>query len=511
MKRSYLWLLISIIVLCGVFLAGCGVKQEDDQRILRARLYLDIKNLDPAFIASANDDTVTRAVCEGLIRYLPNTTEIENLLAEWFNISEDGLEIHFKLKEGIMWQKGYGELTTEDVKFSFERFKDPELASPYAEDWAALDHVEIIDKYEGKIILNDVQATVLTTTLPLTAGLIICKKQVEEIGLDKFATDIVGTGPYVFDEWKPNERVVLKPNLKYWGEEPYWGEIHLIPISEDSSAEIALESGEIDYSEISVASTEIFDNNPDFKVMPLPACAFSWVGMNVENPKLANINIRQAIRYAVDVPSILEAAYHGKVEQAHAIIPPGVFGFWEDAPVYERDLEKAQAYMDKAGVTSLDLKIDCESILEYQTWAQVIQQNLADIGITVTINTHDGASFWELGFGDKGNELELFCAKYSSLPDPAWYTMWFTKDQIGVWNWMRWDSPEYDNLHEEALSTMDLEQRYPIYIKMQELWDEAAHTVWITHSAVVAHSTKIVPVTYIGERTMRICDFRLSE
>lgn len=513
MKKWYMPALIIVISLFSVFISGCvSDSGKEEQSILRVRNYLDITNLSPGFIGSVGDETVSRAVFEGLIRYTGDSDQTENQLAEWLKTSEDGLEIHFKLREGVMWHKGYGELTAEDVKFSYERIIDPELAAPYADDWAALDHVEIISKYEGKIVLKEAQATIWSTTLPLTSGMIVCKRQVEEIGNEKFSTDIVGTGPYVFDEWRPNEKLILKRNQDYWGQEPCWDEIHIIPIEEDAAAEIALESGEVDFGLINITSMERFESDPDFEVLMIPASYFGWLGMNVENPKLQDINVRQAIRYAVDVPSILEATYLGKVEQARALLPPYILGYWKEAPLYERDLEKAQSYMAKAGISSLDLTLSVENTMEYRTWAEIIKENLADIGINASIQVLDSSTFWSLGEGEGGKEVELVTLTYSSAPDPAWFTMWFTSDQVGVWNWMRWSNPEYDALHKEGLATLDPEKRAPIYIKMQKLWDEAVHSVWIRHdSQVYAHTKKIVPAMFPAEGVPMLREFKPAE
>jgi len=316
----------------------------------------------------------------------------------------------------------------------------------------------------------------------MTSGDIVCKKQVEEIGVEKFATDIVGTGPYYLAEWKPKEKIILARNEEYHGEAPYWDEIHLLPIEDDKTAEVALEAGELDFTRISLASVDRFEAD--------------WIGMNVENPKLQDKNVREAIRYAIDVPSILQATYMGQAEQARAMIPKGLLGYWADAPLYERDVEKAKEYMAAAGIESLDLELACQDTTEYRTWAEVAQQNLADIGINLTINPMDSSTFWSLGEGDKGLDAELFTNKYSSNPDPAWYTMWFVCDQVGVWNWQRWCSPEFDALHREGLVTTDLARREEIYIEMQEIFDEAAQAVWITHDVqAFAYSPDIQPAT----------------
>jgi peptide/nickel transport system substrate-binding protein len=467
-----------------------------EPKILRIRLYGDIQNMDPAFVTSQNDWVVGNTILDGLVSYGPNSYDVVNELVDTITPSADGLTISFKLKEGVKWQKGYGEVTAEDVKFSFERIADPALKSPYASDWGDLDHVEVVDKYNGKIIMKQAFAPLWHSTLPVTSGLIVCKKYVEEVGNEKFATNIIGSGPYMLAEWKPKQEVVVTRNPDYYGQAPYWDEIHFIPIEDDKTAEIALEAGELDFGRISLASAERFQGNSSFKVLSQPSLRYSWIGMNVENPKLADVNVRQAIRYAIDVPSILKVAYLGQVAQETTLIPPGLVGYWKEAPVLTRDVAKAKEYLAKAGLKTLELRMDIQDTTEYRTWAEIVQQNLKDIGVNLTINPMDSSSFWSIGEGDKGKAVELFALNYSMQPDPSWAPVWFTCEQVGVWNWMRWCSKEYDGLYKKSLTTTDNTARAEIFMQMEKLWDAAAHSVFITHGMLVhVYNPKIKPAT----------------
>ena len=159
-------------------------------------------------------------------------------------------------------------------------------------DWAALDHVEIVDQYTGKIIFKQPQATLWTSVLPMTSGLIVCKKFYDQAGPDKVKTDIIGTGPYVFSSWTPKQAVVLKRNPSYWGTQPYYDEIDLIPIDDDKAAEVSLQAGELDFSNISLTSEDKFQADSNFTVDVVPATLYKWIGMNVDSPKLQNINVR---------------------------------------------------------------------------------------------------------------------------------------------------------------------------------------------------------------------------
>lgn len=453
-------------------------------KILRVRLYSDIANLDPIARVSNNDETVMACVMSGLVGYKPNSYDTFNDLAEKIEQSEDGKAVTFKIREGVKWQKGYGEVTTEDIKYSFERFLDKNLKVAYGDDWATLDHVEIVDKYNAKILLKEPFAPLWRTTLPIGSGYIVPKKYVEEVGVEKFATNIVGCGPYVMAEWTPKQRVRLTANPDYFGQKPYWDEILFLPVDDDKTAEVALEAGEVDFTRVAASSLKRLQGNSKIKLWNKPSLRYRWIGMNVENPKLADVNVRQALRYGIDVEAIVKATYLGQAEVEYGLVPPGLTGYWKDAPKYKRDVAKAKEYLAKAKVDKLDLRIDIEDTTEYRTWGEIAQQNLAEIGINLTINPMDSSSFWELGAGDKGKEAELFSNNYSMQPDPSWATMWFTSEQVGVWNWQRWASKEFDDLHKQGLVTMDEKARGEIYIKMQQLFDVACHSIWITHGAM---------------------------
>jgi len=465
-------------------------------KILRVRLASDIAGIDPAFMVGLTDSLISDCIFMGLVCQKPNSYEWMPDAAESVVQSPDGLTIDFKLKEGIKWQKGYGELTTEDVKYSFERIADKNTQSPYANDWLTLDHVEIIDKYRGKIILKEPFAPLFSSTLPVNSGRIVCKKYVEQVGKDKFTLNPeVGSGPYMFAQWTPKQKIVLKRNPDYSGpHQVYYDEIHVVVIPDSMAAEVALQAGDVDHSSISAQSFKRFAADAAFKSAKYPPTFYYWIGMNVTHPKLQDINVRQAVRYAVDVDQILAAVYYGEAERANSMLAEGLVGYWKDAPRYNRDVQKAKDYLAKAGVSGLTLKYNCSSEASSKTQAEIVQQNLAEVGIKVDINVLDGAAVYEQGMGDNGKQIELYSSGFSMYPDPAWATMWFTCDQVGVWNWMRWCSPEYDALNKKGITTLDPAERAKIYIRMQQLLDESCSMIWTTHGVnAFAWSPKVMP------------------
>jgi ABC-type transport system substrate-binding protein len=152
-------------------------------KILKVRITADIQDMDPAFMTGSLENSITNNIYQGLIEYRGNYDQyFDALISEPLKVSEDGLKISFKLREGIQFQKGYGELTAEDVKYSFERIINPDLDASYRDNWKTLDHVEVTGKYTGDIILNEPFAPLFSSTLPATTGWIVSKKAVEDIG-----------------------------------------------------------------------------------------------------------------------------------------------------------------------------------------------------------------------------------------------------------------------------------------------------------------------------------------
>jgi peptide/nickel transport system substrate-binding protein len=454
---------------------------------LKIRLLNDIINMDPPFIPASADETSAFGVFEGLVTYKPGTWEVVNQLAETFEPSADGLQFAFKLKEGIQFHGGYGELTADDVKFSFERtagLTKPKIDSPYKGDWSALQEVKVDGPYEGTIILKEPFAPLMATTLPVFSGWVVSKKAVEERG-DKYATSPIGTGPYEFVEWKPKQHVKLQRFADYGGASSdllgtYFDEMLFIPIDEDESADIALETGDVDFGQLSLPGVGRFQDNGDFTVEKRTTLDYNWIGMNMQNPKLQDINVRQAIRYAIDVPSILEAAFEGLYDRASQILPPGMpIGYWADAPIYDRDVDKAKSFLAQASNPPTELEIRYTEETGATPLCEIVQANLADIGINVSLKKLDSSSYYALE-KEELRSRELFYVGYITNPDPFWSMEWFTCDQIDVWNWMYWCSDQFDTLQKGAVQELDPAKRNDMYIEMQKLWDEAVHTVW-TH------------------------------
>jgi len=226
-----------------------------------------------------------------------------------------------------------------------------------------------------------------------------------------------------------------------------------------------------------------------------PSLAYVWMGINQDVPPFDNKQIRRAVQHAIDRETVVEAAYFGAASTSTGIIAPGLPGHRE-AVLYDYDPDKARELLAAEGATDLSVTLDILNQSERLAAAQVIQANLADVGIKCEIKQNDSGTFWTLGAkeGDYWNKLQLIMGRFSMQPDPSWATVWFTPEQIGVWNWERFNSQDFAELHAQGLIESDPVKRDEIYRAMQDLMDESGCYVFLTHEVTgVLHRDTVIP------------------
>ena len=227
----------------------------------------------------------------------------------------------------------------------------PKIAAAYQADWAALKEVKVESKYSGAIVMKEPFAPLMRSTLPVLSGKIMSQKAVTELGKG-YVRNPVGTGPYEFTEWVPKQHITLTRFAKYGGANSAYApaaaasELVFQLITDDGAAQTALQSGDLAFSQISTAYVKLVSGSSDFNLAKTASLNYEWIAMNVQDPVLSDINVRKAIRQAIDVPGIIEAAYDGVWQRARAIIPETMgLGYWADAPEYNRDVAQAKTYM----------------------------------------------------------------------------------------------------------------------------------------------------------------------
>ncbi|MES0885197.1 ABC transporter substrate-binding protein [Roseibium sp. SCP14] len=465
-----------------------------EEGVLRVRSYGDVSTLDPAHSVGVVDEEVHAAVYNKLIQYKPGDEWGWQLDAASMIEQVDPTHIKFALRDDIGFTNGFGPMTAEDVKFSFERVVDDATNSPNKPDMGPLNSVEVTGEREGTIVLKEPFAPIWSIALPYITGNILSKAAVEAAG-GRVGTDPVAeSGPYLRDSWSPKEKTVLKRNPDWKGDVPAWETVEIYPIDDENTAEIAFEAGELDVTRVSLGSVQRYrESVPNGgSLVEKPSLYYVWLGMNVDHPKLQNQKLRQAIQYAVDVPSILEAAYFGAAEPSTGIIAPGLAGHRPASLVpAAANFEKAAQLLAESGESNVTLTLDTLNKTTFTTTAQIIQATLAQIGITVEVNVLESGAFWASG---ENENLQLVLNRFSMTPDPYYATAWFTPEQIGKWNWERFNSPEFNEIHNTAYQVTDVAKRAEMYQRAQDLMEESGAYRFITHEATpVVHAARVIP------------------
>lgn len=468
---------------------GLSYAIEGDTLIIRGAS--DIEVLDPAFQNGLLEEEVGRALFVSLNRLgdVRGGTHLDNYAAKELK-QVSPTEIGFELQDWLEWTGGYGPLTAEDVKFSFERVKDPKNASAWAYAFDAMDHVEVTGQRTGVIKLKSPSAPFWVTTLPYYMGHIVCQKAVEKAG-GKFTTEVpASAGPYVIDKWTPKQNLSLAPNPGWKGPKPLFSKIRFEIVTDDEAAALAYESKAIDYSKISLNTLSTYrDKLPEnTALIEKDGNRFLWLALNVNNPKFKDEKVRRAIQYAIDVEQIMQGSYSGLAKAATGVLPPGMVGH-RDKILYPADLDKAKALLQEAGVSDLTIELASQNDKTSQLTCQIVQALLGQIGITVDLKPLEDGVYWTIGdksSGDTWKTLEMVLMNFAGGVDPSENLTWFRPAQIGVYNWSQFDSPEFEKMYQEGMAETDQAKRDVIYKKMQDIMEESGGFVFITHEVFAA-------------------------
>ena len=486
---------------------GARAAVSQDGKILRIRAVRDLQVLDPGWMVGGLEIDLQYATQGALAVFAEKDGQLSWVPSDFVESVDwaDPLHINFKLKPGIMWSGGFGELSAEDVKFSYERIADPKNEAPWKDKWAALDRVDVTDKYSGTIVLKEAFSPLFFTTICDGPGSILCKAAVEKAG-GRFTIEFPATcGPYMIKSWEPNTRVQLTVNPQWTGRKPEFEEVHFLIIEDDKAAELAFEAGDVDLARVSPETFKAYKENTPAgtKIFEGPGTWWTWLGMNTEHPKLQDKRVRQAIQYAIDVDAINAAAYGGLAARSYGVVPPGLIGARKSSPFQTADLEKARALLKEAGAEGLELELKTLPDTDRVTAAQIVQANLAEIGINLTVTPVDSGPFWNLGIeseGDDWKDLQMWIMEFGDSPDPSSSTQWYVGSQVGVWNWERWKDPRFDELHYAALKETDAAKRDAMYQEMQQIMEDTGAYVWLIHRKIhTVYKDWMIPVILPGD------------
>ncbi|WP_373356329.1 ABC transporter substrate-binding protein [Pseudoroseicyclus sp. CXY001] len=470
-----------------------------DGDTLRIRMAADYQVIDPWGIIGGLDDVIPRCTTVTLVRLgdLRDGSPWEPYAAEAIEWQSE-TALAFTLREGLSWTNGYGPVTAEDVKYSFERIAGSD--SPWAYQFEMLDHVEVTGERSGIIHLTAPFAPFIVTALPYYGGHLVCKAAVEEVG-GSFTTEAPAEcGPYLFSSWEQQQKITLTANPDWTGEAPDFSAIEVYIVEDDQSALLAYEASSFDFTRIAASAiSQLRGSMPEgAELIEADSTTYTWLTINQNAPTLQDPRVRQAIQLAYDSEAVLYGAYDGTVGRSTGLIPPGS-DYAREANIYEtRDVEKARELLAEAGAEGLTLNLVALTDSTSQTVAQIIQASLSEAGINVVIQPTEEAAYWALGDKEAGDDyltLELVLQGFAGGVDPTENFVWFRPDQIGVYNWTFFDSQEFEDLYQASLVELDPEARKGMFNRMEDLMEESGSFIFIAFSPYLAiHDADISPV-----------------
>lgn len=450
----------------------------------------DIGNLDPHYASSTTDRTLVAWIFGGLVRFAPGSTDpatIEPDLAESWEASEDNLVWTFKLREGVQWQHGYGEVTADDVVFSLTKSSDSE-SSAFASDYSAIESIEALDSYTVRITLNQQIPSVLGLLANYAGGFIISEAAYEERG-DAFSRKPVGFGPFQLDSIEPGVAVHFTAHDDYFRGTPELEKITYRFLTAASARDLAFLSGEVDAitgladprwlertKEIEGATVDIF--NP---------AELSLLHIDTTREPFDDIRVRQALAYAVDPSRI--AQYRGEdfTRVAQSVVPSNNLGYTEDNGHISFNAERARELLAEAGYSDgLSVPMISSQLPSYESSNQILQAQLAEVGITLELEPVEHAT-WHQMIREDLSPLVTYGAARFPVAD-VYLSQFFHSDAIvgkptAVTNFSHCDVA--DEQIEAARTETNQERQIELWEEAQRLILEEVCAIPVTETAGV--------------------------
>ena len=454
---------------------------------LEAAWQAEWDGLDPHRASTEATFQVLNNVLDTLTFY-NDDMELIPWLAESWERSEDGLTWTFNLREGVMFSDG-SELTSEDVVWSLERLIDPEISSGNAfRVGGEGTTIEAVDDYTVEITTETPLATLPNSLGSNKSTGIMPADSANEDG----TIDVpIGSGPFVISEVEGTTRLVLERNENYWQEDlPYLDAVEITPITDDAARELALEGGEVDWIfTIAPQNLEALQQDEDIEVETAPRLSYDYFGLNLNREPFDDVRVRQAIAYAIDREQICDGAFFGLCEPIHGPTASGSPWYFPYAP-YERDLDQARSLLEEAGYPDgFDMTImPVVGFDETVRGAQIVAQQLAEVGINVEIEPEETATFLER---QSGGDFDAFMWSWLGLTDAEdYFYLQHRTDQS--FNFTGYSNEEFDALVDEGRTLSSFDERYEVYQQANEiLVDDAPYIYMYAKQEVKAWSPAV--------------------
>ncbi len=489
MKRKFF--LIGLMIVLVLSLVACGDSDTDEpvdggeageaKTDIVIATNVDFITMDPADANDTLSGSGQKTMMEGLFGFDQDMNVIP-VLAEGYEANEDATEFTIQLKEDIKFSDGT-DWNAEAAKVNLDRLADQEQGLKRNSLFNVVEATEVIADNEIKITLKEPFGAFINT-LAHPAGLMLSPAALEEHG-NEVSQNPVGTGQYIFKEWKPGESLTVVANDDYWGGAPEFSSITFKPVTENGTRVSMFKSGDADFI-FPVPTEQIasLESDDDLEVISVDSIIVRYMTLNTTKAPFDDVKVRQALNYAIDKDAYGEVVFNGFTRPMDSLIA-GDVQFHSGQEPYDYDPEKAKELLKEAGY---------EDGFETTLWSsntstnvkatQFIQQQLSEVGITVNVENMEVGTLDDkiTGYpeGTPGEEVgvEMYLIGWSpSTGDADWGLRPLAASESFPpvsYNISYFNNEEYDTAIYDALQTADLDKRGEAYAKAQEIvWEEA--------------------------------------
>ncbi len=500
-------LVLSALATASLLVAGCAASSDATSdsssepvsggEVTFARLSQKVTSLDPndAVLTTINAYTLDKIF--DTLYALDSDGAPQPSLATGYEVSDDGLTWTFHLEEGVVFSDG-STFDADDVVYSIDRHLEVGGALPLS---APITDVVAVDAQTVEIDLS-------TPYTPLLSELSIFSSSIlpaDLAGEDEatFFSDPIGTGPFVLGDWDKNSgELTLERNDNYRIEGlPYLNAVHLVSVDDDNQLVQQLQSNQVQIiDDVPIANVEDLEATDSTSVQSVSSWNSDVLYFNTTSVAFSDTAVRRAVAQAIDRTALATATSFGTATPATTYIPPTIQYSDQDADVLTYDLDAAKAELassDHPDGTSVTLLVDGGSQARDQQ-AQVIQADLAELGIYVEIQSVDNATFWtEFPAGEYDFALTTTIA---DTGDPDNISTWQVDGSAVTQAFHTyWNNDEVNDLIAQGRTTADGDARADIYSQIQEIVAQdvpqlsLAYVSDVTATTSAVHGLELIP------------------
>ena len=413
---------------------------------------------------------VNENLYEGLTRYKNGSAEIEPALAESWTISTDGLTWVFKLRSGVKFHDGTA-LDAKAVETNINRQIDP--ANPLYSDQFSYGNIVFAEYASAKATGN----LELTVTLKRPITLVAANLAVFAAGIvsptalttykDDYSNHAAGTGPYKLDHWTKDVELVYVANTDYWGDKPQLAKVVWQTITTDSLRLSSLKEGGVDVAnQLDLKDVDSVSQDAALQLVAGDFWNVQFLALNANLAPFDTPDVRQALQYAINKQNIADVVFYGQYTLGAGPVAPGLLGYDETlATTYAFDPDKAKALLAAAGVTNASFDLYNRNNATWPLIGQLIQADLADVGVTANLVSLEDAQFFpKLG----SDEVPAFLNDWTwdnGDPDNILNSLYVgdrAKSRLGYAN------PQVAQWIADGQTEADPDKRKAIYLQIQQ-------------------------------------------